>query len=182
MNKKKIIILIIIFIIAILLLASIFVLFIKPKIIKNQNSKTANFAQTQNTKYTAGFQITENNPQELKITLNNSPEKGIIGIQIYLKISPALKTKIKIEDIIETLPKPWQYFKKEINENNEIFISAIYLQSGINGDLGREYSVAKINLPSGNKLNEASLDLEKSKLYDKQSGLEISFSNKLYSK
>lgn len=182
MNKKYIIILTISSCFLIILLASLFfVFFVKPKEIKTP-SQTVNPTQNSKIKYTANLQITKNNPQELKIVLNNPPEKGITGIQIYLKISPALKSPLKIDDIIETLPKPWQYIKKEVNNDNEIVISAIYLQSGVSGDKNKEYSVAKINLPLANELSETSLDLEKSKIYGKQSGLEISFDNKLYSK
>lgn len=184
MNKKIVTILVLVIIFIIFFATSAYNLIIKPKMVKTPEKSLINSNQTQTSsaKYVANFQIINKNPQELKIFLNNFPENGITGIQIYLKIDPRLKSQIKVANIIETLPKPWQYVRKEFTNDGEILIEAIYLQPGINGDTNKEFSLAKINLPSVDESSKISLDIDKSKLFGKQSGLEISFDNKIYSK
>lgn len=182
MNKKLATILALVFIFIIFLLTSVFIFVIQPRLSNAPDKGLVGINQSSPTQYTANFQISNVNPIELKFTLNNPPEKGITGIQIYLKIDPSLKSQLKITDIIETLPKPWQYVRKEFTKDNEILIEVIYLQPGISGDISKEFSLAKINLPSGSNSSEISLDWENSKLLGKQSGLEISFNNKIYSK
>lgn len=185
MNKKTLIVLIFIVLLLIVILSLFFfVFFIQPKKMTtpDKNLINANLTQTPIAKYTANFQISGENPQELKIVLDNAPEKGITGMQIFLKINPALKSPLKITDILETLPPPWKYVRKEFFDNNEIDIEAIYLKSGDAGDTSKEFVFAKINFPTNKESLDLSLDLEKSRLLTKQSGLEISFDNKIYSK
>lgn len=184
MNKKLVIISVLVIIFVIFILTSVFIFIIQPKTVKTPGKSLINNKQTPTSsiKYLASFQVISGNPQELKFTIDNPPEKGITSIQIYLKFNPNLKSQLKISDITETLPKPWQYVRKELTNDNEILIQAIYLQPGVNGDISKEFSFAKINLPSASESLDISLDFAKSKLFAKESGLEISFSNKLYSK
>lgn len=108
-------------------------------------------------------------PVTLKAKIEKDPsQKGITGIRAIINSNPQGIFALQPEDIQETLPKPWQYMRKEVGKNGEITIEAIYLQPGETGDITKEISLAVLNF-SAKKTGKLELrvDNQQSKILTK---------------
>jgi len=128
--------------------------------------------------YRAFYSQEGSNPSSFKLSIPASPsDKGILGIKMVLKINNPEKINLTVKDIKETLLPPWQYIRKEINNNN-LDIEAIYLNPQENGDTNKDLTVAQLTLPDKTILFE--LNEGASLVTAKDNNLEIPIINKIY--